>query len=202
VTINGNAVSITGTVQEPALQTKPQPVFPEDLPDASPSNFIKTSGQPNTYPVAVEQRYNKIEVSRDISFNTSNTTVRIRVDTFETRNADIYILGTGKVYLYVDSTFDLKGSVHGLPHQFVVVMGPGSNVSLPIGNSVFNGYVYGPDAHVEFSGTQNFHGAIIAKTAHTNGNTGIYYNLPDEQKPIADDLEFESNFEIEYWLNQ
>ncbi len=200
VTINGNAVDIIGYYYENSIVSYPMAIFPE-LVNASPVDFIKTSGQPNIYPVDVNLRYNKIEASRDISFNTYGGIVEVRADIFETRNADIHIIGDGKVYLYVDTTFDLKGSVHGLPHQFVVIMGPESNVSLPIGNSVFNGYVYGPNANVSFSGTQNFFGAIIAKTAYTNGNTGIFYNLPDEQKPPADDVEFEPNFEIQYWLD-
>lgn len=206
VTINGNAVNVTGTVNFPVNRTYPLADVP-DLQDATINyNFIKTKGPGGIFPVTTGFRYGKIEASggRHLSFYApAGSTVEVRVDTFETRNADIHILGGGKLILYVDNTFDHKGNVHGLPSQFLVVMGPGGNVSLPIGNSVFRGYVYGPDAHVNFSGTQNFYGAIIAKTAHTQGNAGVYYQgLPNEEKPMADVLDFEPTFDIDYWVDQ
>jgi hypothetical protein len=191
VTINGDDKVTLG-------KTYPDEPFPEDLTYVG--DFVQKTGAPSTH--AINQGwYGTIDTNnRTLTFTPNGGTLRVRLDTLQTRNTDIEVIGEGNVIVYVESTFDHKGSVICSPNQFLVYLAPGSTASLPKGNMEFNGFLYGPNATVIFDGTQNFHGAIIAGKVYTHGTTGIYYNLPDGDNIISDG-ETVSSFETVHWLS-
>jgi hypothetical protein len=199
LTINGNAVSINGTFGIKKMDY-PEAIFPDGLTNALPFNL--DIGNKATTNIFDGQRYGSVKTKSDLIFTPNGNTMVVRMSKLETQNAAIKVNGPGRVLLYIDDLLDLKGDVLCSPEQFLVFAAPGAVVSLPKGNSQFNGYVYGPGCNLDFSGTQNFRGAIIAGTAHTSGNTSIGYTILNPgQKILADNLEFAPSFDIDHWVN-
>ncbi len=200
LTINGAAVTIDGDTDRVDMGYE-DAEFPYD---GDPQPDLSPTGQPQ--PVEIKaQRYGVVDVGpgRHLEFKTPGV-MEVRMSSLETRNANIIIADGTKVRLFIDELFDHKGSVEASSSdQLIVFMAPDSQASLPIGNSVFRGYVYGPNAHVDFSGTQNFHGAIVAGTVFTNGNAGVFHpGVTEGEWVYPEDVEdyFEDGFEIDYWI--
>jgi hypothetical protein len=194
----------------------PDKVFPSEdsdspryLPKASPYNLtLGTSGEE----FISSGKYGNIESNgTTLAFDTTDGHDKtIWVDTLQTRNANIRIEGEGTVYIYVNELINLKGHSNyveedgeytaGNPAQFIIFLYEGSSASLPKGDSMFSGHVYGPKAHVNFEGTQNFKGTIISGTTSVSGNATVGQTLFDYEYLLPDGLEFVSDFEVEYWL--
>lgn|GEM_PF-1991029 len=131
-----------------------------------------------------------------------NSDRRIMVNSLSGKGS-IEVRGGGRLLLYVNQSAVLPGEIIApeASSVFIFLRDRDTTLSLKGGNTSFQGYIYGPDARVDLSGTQNFTGAIIAGIVYSKGNVGITYeNIPAIPGIGVGGGSTVHNFTQQYWV--
>lgn len=121
-----------------------------------------------------------------LTIDTQGGSVKLHIKELTyTNTLTIKALGTGKVFLFVDSLTCAGGNVNisiisseeNEPNVFLIL---NCDYEFKLaGNDEFQAYLYAPFNDMVFSGNPDIYGAVIAKNFRSNGNTYFKYNKPD-----------------------
>lgn len=197
ITIYGNG-EIDGTKQGNISPKKqyPSPVFPTNPDIASTFKLLKkdNSKTPNNFHMETNKIITYKELSAEnntvLTVHTgSNTPAKpasIVVGTLDFKNAEINVVGTNPLYIFVKKAANIGGvNAGGDSKNVFLFMGDGSNLSLGYGNSAFKGFIYGPGATLDIKGTQVIYGGIIINNVVDNKNN-VNYKIYDETLKIKE----------------
>lgn len=193
-------------------RTNPAPIFPTSLPygaDAdAEGNLHIEQGTKSTYTINTSSRYNNLILENGtLIFNTGGSTMSILVDNLDLKNGTVKISGGGTLWLFVNSSADFITDTNynpppetpAEPKSLVVLLNNGCSILIP-GNRVFNGFVYGPYATVNLTGTDEFTGAIIGGNVNCTGTPEITYAEDDSLEIGPGDLPI-PRFVMGKWIN-
>ncbi len=151
------------------------PDFPEELPERG--NY-KAKWWPEPEPITSSGWYNNITVQSHLDIETNGQDIVIRANKLTcTGDGQINIIGSGKVYFYIEDDFKLNGSgsvnKNGDPED-VFMYYSGSKKLTFNGNNKLVGSLYAKDANLDLTGGGGVTGHMITGGDEVKINGGFY----------------------------
>ncbi|WP_027365947.1 pilus assembly PilX N-terminal domain-containing protein [Desulfotruncus alcoholivorax] len=185
---------VTGTIQNldyVRKYTLPQyPSFP-NLPPAENSSLELKGGSNNDLTINPNYSYTSIDIksNRTLTINLNGGVSELRVGSLNIQQGHIKLQGSGKLIMYVDTTFDMGGGStinnNGNPANLLMYYNGNDDLKLS-GGQKFVGSIYANTADIDLSGGSVIEGNIITGGDNVKMNGGTSAHVHAIYAPYAD----------------
>ena len=158
-TFNPQSRVVTGPISNVNFEAIPHP-------NANFQPLATNHNQPWCWLIDEDGDYDTISITgnRRLCIDLQGGTRILRVNRLDIQQGELILVGTGKLILYVEESFNIGGSSqvnHGGDYESLVMFFQGNQTLNFSGNTRFVGSVFAKEADISISGSNNIEGHII-----------------------------------------